>query len=392
MRFDTRLVQGGATTNPAGDVVAPLHLSTTFDRSGQDEPRYFYARGENPTREELERCLAGLEDAACCSVYASGQAAATTVLSLLDPGLRVVACDDVYGGTHALLAGLARYGVEVAHVDLSDPVLARRAFTGPDAERIGMVWIESPTNPLLKIVDIAGVAAAARAVGALVVVDNTLASPVLQQPLALGADLSVYSTTKSVAGHLDVLGGAVVCRDEALHRCLVQHRTVAGNVPGSIDAYLVLRGLRTLALRVRRQVATARVLARLLQAHPAVTAVHFPGLPGDPGFELARRQMRGPGSVISFRYAGDPVALMDRLRLFAAAVSLGGVRSLVEVPALMTHRPVPPATRRRLGVTEDLVRLSVGIEDPEDLAEDLAAALTAGPGCAARGPVAAVPA
>ncbi|CAM4472013.1 PLP-dependent aspartate aminotransferase family protein [Nocardia ninae] len=372
MRFDTRLVHSGQRPSPGtGDIVPPIHVATTYDRFAQEPLRLFYSRGENPTRDALEECLASLEDARFCAVFSSGQAAATTMLSVLTPGQRVVSSDDVYGGTYALFATLGRFGIQVDYADLTDPAEVRRALATDTA----MVWVETPSNPLLKITDVAEVSRSAHARGALVVVDNTFASPALQRPLALGADVSLYSTTKFIAGHADVLGGALVCDDEALHAGFVEHRTVTGGVPGGLDCYLVHRGVKTLSLRVARQTATARSIAEELCERPAVTEVFYPGLPSHPAHRLAGRQMSGPGSIISFRYRGDPEKLMARTQLFACAVSLGGVRSLIECPASMTHRPIPRAVRHAAGITDDLIRLSIGIEDPADLLEDLTTAL-----------------
>jgi cystathionine beta-lyase/cystathionine gamma-synthase len=372
MRFDTRLVHAGQQPDPgSGAVVPPIHLATTYDRFAQDPLRYFYSRGENPTREALEECLAALEDARCCAVFSSGQAAATTALSVLSPGARLLASDDVYGGTYALFATLARYGITVEYADLSEPAALRSALARP----ADLVWVETPSNPLLKLVDLAEVSRLAHAHGALVVVDNTFASPALQQPLRWGADVSLYSTTKFIAGHGDVLGGALVCDDEELQARFVAHRTVTGNVPGGLDCYLVHRGLKTLSLRIERQVANAGTIVGMLLDSPEVLEVRYPGLPGHPHAGIAARQMTAPGAVISFRYSGDPEKLLARTRLFTCAVSLGGVRSLIECPALMTHRPVPRAARLAAGLTDDLIRLSVGIEDPADLVADLLAAL-----------------
>ncbi|MGI5238444.1 trans-sulfuration enzyme family protein [Dactylosporangium sp. CA-139066] len=368
MRFDTRLVHGGQRPAPGtGALVPPVHVGVAYDRGSQEPLRYFYARGEQPTREDLEECLAGLEDARFATVYSSGQAASATVLSLLGPGARLVAGDDLYGGTHELFELLGERGVEVRRADLA---------ADPDPGPCDLVWVETPSNPLLKIVDVERVARLAHERGALLAVDNTLASPVLQQPLALGADISVYSTTKFIAGHLDVLGGAVVCDEPGLHERFLRYRTVVGNVPGGLDCYLVHRGLKTLAVRVERQVRTAGLVAAALEDHPAVERVLYPGRAGHPGHAVAARQMRAAGALVSFEYRGDPMRLLERVTLFGAAVSLGGVRSLIEVPAAMTHRPVPRATRRRLGITDALVRLSIGIEDPADLVEDLSAALS----------------
>ncbi|PSL44113.1 cystathionine gamma-lyase [Saccharothrix carnea] len=376
MRFDTKLVHEGQRTRPgAGDVVPPIHVSVTFDQFAQDPARYYYARGESPTREDLEACLAALEDVRFAAVFSSGQAAASAVLSLLEPGSRVIASDDVYGGTYALFELCRRRGVDVRQVDLSDVDAAAAALSG----EVDLVWVETPTNPLMKIADIAAISAAAHRAGAVVVVDNTFASPALQQPLAAGADVSLHSTTKFIAGHSDVLGGALVLDDPALHRRLVDHRTVVGGVPGALDCYLVHRGLKTLSLRVARQVANARAVVEVLTASPFVGAVHYPGLPGHPQFELAARQMSAPGSMVGFEYLGDVRELLRRMELFAPAVSLGGVRSLIEVPASMSHRPVPAEVRARAGIADNLVRLSFGIEDPVDLVEDLSAAMAAAP-------------
>jgi cystathionine gamma-lyase len=371
MKFDTLLVQAGQRAqSEAGDVLAPIHLATTYELGVQDPPRYFYGRGENPTRQTLEECLAALEDARFATVYASGQAAATTVLSLLEPGQRLLASDDVYAGTDALFSLLSRSGVAVERADLSDPSVARRELGERSDDALAMVWVETPSNPLLKITDLELVCALSRGHGAIVVVDNTLASPALQQPLRW-ADVSLYSTTKFIAGHLDAVGGALVYDSEELHRRFLDYRTIAGNVPGSLDSYLIRRGLKTLALRVARQVATAEALVASLGGQPAVGSIRYPGLAAHPADEVVARQMAGPGSVISFDYLGDVQRLLDRVRLFAPAVSLGGVQSLIECPAAMTHAQIPPLERRRRGINDNLVRLSIGIEDPADLMTDL---------------------
>jgi cystathionine beta-lyase/cystathionine gamma-synthase len=379
MRFDTRLVHGGRRPSAGtGDVVPPIHVSTTYERRAQDgQPRYFYGRGENPTREELEECLAGLERAPFATVFSSGQAAAATLLSLVRPGQCVVSTDDVYSGTDGLFDLAARQGVRVRYADLTTPEGITAALAEPD---LALVWIETPTNPLLTVVDVAEVSRRAHERGARVVVDNTFASPVLQQPLALGADVTLYSTTKSIAGHADVLGGALVYRDADLHAAVRAYRTTAGNVPGALDCFLVRRGLHTLSLRVHRQVATARVLVARLRASPAVGAVHYPGLPEHPQHAVVKAQMSAPGAIVSFDYLGGSAEeLLDRFTLFTCGVSLGGVHSLVECPALMTHRPLSAEARSRRGIGDSLIRLSVGIEDPDDLAEDLSRALAGGP-------------
>lgn len=374
MRFDTKLVHEGQRTQiGTGDVIPPIHVSATFDQFAQDPARYYYARGESPTRENLETCLAALEDVRFALVFASGQAAAAAALSLLEPGSRVIASDDVYGGTYALFDLCRRRGVEVRQVDLSDPATAAAALSG----EVDLVWVETPTNPLMKITDITAVSDAAHRAGAIVVVDNTFASPALQQPLVAGADVSLHSTTKFIGGHSDLVGGALVLDDPALYQRLAEHRTVVGGVPGALDCYLAHRGLKTLSLRVARQVANAWAAVEVLVESPHVGAVHYPGLPDHPQFELAAAQMSAPGSMVSFEYLGDVDELLRRTELFAAAVSLGGVRSLIECPASMSHRPVPREVRLRAGVVDHLVRLSFGIEDPTDLVEDLSAAMAA---------------
>jgi cystathionine beta-lyase/cystathionine gamma-synthase len=377
MRIDTKLVHVGQEPEPGiGGVVPPIHVATTYDRREQDPPRYFYGRGENPTREALERCLASLEDARFAAAFSSGQAAAATALALVPAGRRVVCVDDVYPGTDALLTMTAERGVAVEYAEPGDPDRLNEALRAPD---LGMVWVETPTNPMLKLVDIRQAARLAHERGALLVVDNTFASPILQRPLDLGADLTLYSTTKFIGGHSDVIGGALVHDDPALHARIGAYRTATGNVPGALDCYLVHRGLKTLSLRVRRQVRSAQAVARLLAASPAVGRVNYPGLPDHPQHALARAQMSGPGAVMSFEYLGDSVEkLLADVRVFACGVSLGGVRSLVECPALMTHRPLPPDVRAARGIGDRLVRLSIGIEDVEDLLDDLRNALSKG--------------
>jgi cystathionine gamma-lyase len=376
MRFDTRLVQSGQRARSAtGDLIPPVHLATTYEAGPQDPPRYWYARTENPSWESLEECLASLEDARFATVYASGQAAAATVLSLLAPGDAVVAGDDLYAGTHALLARLQGAGVAVRYADLSDPAQVERTLGRANGDAPAVVWIETPSNPQLKITDLELVCDLAHARGAIVVVDNTLASPALQQPLRW-ADVSLYSTTKFVAGHLDALGGALVCDDPSLHERFLAYRGVAGNVLGNLDCYLIRRGLKTLSLRVARQVDSARTIVEALRRSPEVEAVLYPGLPEHPGHAVAARQMSAPGSMIAFAYRGDPRGLLERVRVFAPAVSLGGVQSLIEHPAAMTHASLPEEARRSAsGIPDNLMRVSVGIEDPEDLVADLEAAM-----------------
>lgn len=376
MRFDTRLIH--STTSSAiasGDVVAPIHLSTTYEQFSQPDLRYFYGRGENPTREALEACLASLEDAHHAVAYSSGQAAGAAVLSLLPPGSTVISSEDVYGGTHLLFEIYRSQGINISYNDFSNADDLAELIKSTEAT---MLWIETPTNPLLQLTDISAISQACSGRNMIVVVDNTFAGPVIQQPLALGADISLYSTTKSIAGHGDVIGGALVLNDASLAERLRKYRTGAGNVPGAFDCYLVHRGVKTMSLRVNRQCESAATIAKFLSESDRVSQLYFPGNRSAADQSLMRKQMQAPGSIISFKYRGDAQKLLAATKLFRVAVSLGSVHSLIECPATMTHRPVPQETRDRLGITDDLIRLSIGIEDVQDLLEDLHSALRAG--------------
>ena len=373
----TRALHVGQGPDPAtGAVVQPIHLATTYRQSEVGVHQGFeYSRSNNPTRQALEECLAALEGARHCLAFASGLAATTTVLLLLEPGDHVVVNDDVYGGTARLFTRvLSRYGLRFTSADLRDAGALRRAMT----ERTRMVWLESPTNPLLRLVDIAAIAEIAREHGALTAVDNTFATPVLQNPMQLGADIVVHSSTKYLGGHSDVVGGAVMLDDDGLAATLRFHQNAVGAVPSPFDCWLLLRGVKTLPLRVRQQCDNADTVARFLEAHPAVSAVHHPGLPTHPQHALATRQMRGGGGMVSFEVATEAraLAVLSRLRLFLLAESLGAVESLAEHPARMTHASLAPEVRRAVGIGDGLIRLSVGIEDVADLVADLDRALT----------------
>ena len=373
----TRALHVGQGPDPAtGAVVQPIHLATTYRQSEVGVHQGFeYSRSNNPTRQALEECLAALEGARHCLAFASGLAATTTVLLLLEPGDHVVVNDDVYGGTARLFTRvLSRYGLRFTSADLRDAGALRRAMT----ERTRMVWLESPTNPLLRLVDIAAIAEIAREHGALTAVDNTFATPVLQNPMQLGADIVVHSSTKYLGGHSDVVGGAVMLDDDGLAATLRFHPNAVGAVPTPFDCWLLLRGVKTLPLRVRQQCDNADTVARFLEAHPAVSAVHHPGLPTHPQQTLATRQMRGGGGMVSFEVATEAraLAVLSRLRLFLLAESLGAVESLAEHPARMTHASLAPEVRRAVGIGDGLIRLSVGIEDVADLVADLDRALT----------------
>ncbi|HEX6570446.1 MAG TPA: cystathionine gamma-synthase [Steroidobacteraceae bacterium] len=375
----TRTVRAALETDTQhGAVVPPIHLTTTFAFGGYGEKReYDYSRSGNPTREALGRALAELEGGTGAVVTASGMAAVSLVTQLFRPGQVAVVPHDCYGGTYRLFNSLDGRGVlQVRFVDYQDARALETAVAGKPA----LVWIETPSNPLLRIVDIAEVASQAKASGALVVADNTFLSPVWQRPLELGADVVVHSTTKYLNGHSDVVGGAVISSTPELHDQLKWWGNCIGVTGAPFDSFLTLRGLRTLYARMRAHGENAQRLAELLAAHPAVAKVYYPGLPSHAGHDLARRQQQGFGGMVSFELKGSTAnvrACLAELNLFSLAESLGGVESLVAHPASMTHAAMDEAARERAGISETLVRLSVGIEDGDDLARDLATALDA---------------
>jgi cystathionine gamma-synthase len=376
--FSTNAVHAGQEPDPTtGDVITPIHVSSTFAQDGVGGLRsgYEYSRSANPTRTALQECLAALEGGRHAVAFGSGMGASDVLLRVLvKPGDHVVIPHDAYGGTFRLIDKvLAHWGVEYTPVDLGD-IAALRAALRPNTRA---VWCETPTNPLLGIADIAAVADVARTAGARLVVDNTFASPYLQQPLALGADVVLHSTTKYVGGHSDVVGGALVTSDDELAEALRFTQNAVGSVPGPFDAWLTLRGVKTLAVRMERHSDNAERIADLLVAHPVVTRVYYPGLAEHPGHEVAAKQMRRFGGMVSFSVAGGREAALRvcaATELFTLAESLGGVESLIEHPGAMTHASVAGSA---LEVPDDLIRLSVGIEDVEDLAEDLRQALKA---------------
>src|SRR5690242_18618322 len=374
--FATRSIHAGQDADPAtGATVVPIYATSTYTQAAVGEHKgYEYSRSGNPTRTALETCLAALEGGERGLAFASGLAATTAALSMLKPGDEVAAAADLYGGTYRLLERVFKpWGLAARYTDDPSPDGFRRIVT----PKTRLVWIETPTNPLLQILDIAAIAELTHKAGALLAVDNTFASPYLQQPLRLGADLVVHSTTKYLGGHSDVVGGAVVGRRELLQP-IAFYQNAAGGVPGPFDAWLTLRGVKTLAVRMDRHCANAQQLAEWLATRPQVERVFYPGLPKHPGHDLARRQMRAFGGMISVRLKGGKEGaqrFMTRTRLFSLAESLGGVESLVCHPATMTHASIPAELREARGVTEGLVRLSVGIEDAEDLREDLRQAL-----------------
>lgn len=369
----TRAVRAAIATDPQhGAVVPPLHLSSTFSFDGLGGKRtYDYTRSGNPTRDQLGEALSALEEGAGSVVTSSGMAAVTTVLQLLGPDDLLVIPHDPYGGTFRLVHALSRKGAfRVETVDQT----VRGALEEAAGRRPRMIWVETPSNPLLRITDLEAAARAARACGALLVVDNTFLSPALQRPLTLGADLVVHSTTKYLNGHSDVVGGAVVCRSPDLHRELAWWANCLGVTGSPFDSFLTLRGVRTLHARVRVHQENALALVDRLRDHPAVAVVHHPSLPSHPGHEIAARQQAGPGAMVSFTLRGglpSVHAFLDGLDCMTLAESLGGVETLVAHPATMTHASMTPEGRARAGIGEDLLRISVGIEDPSDLLADL---------------------
>jgi cystathionine gamma-synthase len=376
--FSTNAIHAGQDPDPTtGDVITPIHVSSTFAQDGVGGLRsgYEYSRSANPTRTALQECLAALEGGRHAVAFGSGMGASDVLLRvLLKPGDHVVIPHDAYGGTFRLVDKvLTHWGVEYTPVDLGD-IAALRAALRPTTRA---VWCETPTNPLLGIADIAAVADVARTAGARLVVDNTFASPYLQQPLALGADVVLHSTTKYIGGHSDVVGGALVTSEDELAETLRFTQNAVGSVPGPFDAWLTLRGAKTLAVRMERHSDNAERIVELLAAHPAVTRVFYPGFAEHPGHEVAAKQMRRFGGMVSFTVAGGREAALRvcaATEIFTLAESLGGVESLIEHPGAMTHASVAGSA---LEVPDDLVRLSVGIEDVEDLADDLRQALAA---------------
>jgi cystathionine gamma-synthase len=373
----TRAVRAGIDCDTAhGAVVPPIVLSTNFSFAGFGEKRrYDYTRSGNPTRDQLGDALAALEGGFGAVVTASGMAAITLVLHLLQPGDRLVVPHDGYGGSWRLFKALAAKGhFELVIADLTDPRALAAAFE--PAPKV--VWIESPSNPLLRITDLRFVIDAAHRAGALALVDNTFLSPALQTPIDFGADLVLHSTTKYLNGHSDVVGGAVIARDPALHEQLVWWANALGLTGSPFDSFLTLRGVRTLDARLRVHGENAQALAERLERHPAVSAVYYPGLPSHPGHALAQRQQRGAGAMISFELEGGEAAVrafLDGLRCYTLAESLGGVESLVAHPASMTHAAMSAEARAVAGISDGLLRLSVGIESLDDLAADLEAGL-----------------
>ncbi|MCC7186430.1 MAG: PLP-dependent transferase [Acidobacteria bacterium] len=374
MEFATKTIHAGQPSEPnTGAVVAPIFQTTTYQQEGPGEHKGFdYTRTSNPTRKRLETVLAELEGGTQCAVFGSGLAAENAILqAYLKPGDTIVVPVDVYGGTFRLLHKVFEpLGAIVVRVDFSD----LEALTQAVAVKPKLVWLESPTNPRLLVYDIEAVARIAHEAGALVVVDNTFATPYFQQPLALGADLVIQSVTKYLAGHLDVIQGAVITKDQAVFEPVGFLQNALGGVPSPFDCWLTLRGVKTLELRMERHAQNAAAIAEALLAHPRVKRVYYPGLPSHPGHETAKRQMTGFGGMVSFELDGtleEASSFVSSLTYFALGESLGGVRSLVCLPCKMTHASIPAATRAELGLSDTLIRLSPGVEHPRDLVADV---------------------
>lgn len=377
--FSTRVIHAGQAHDPlTGAVMQPIYQTSTYAQESPGVHKGFvYARGHNPTRFAYERCIADLENGARGFAFGSGMAAIATMMELFPAGSHIIAMDDVYGGTFRLFERVRRDSANLSfsYVDLTKPGALEEAIR-PETK---LVWLETPTNPMLKIVDIEAVAKAAHAKGLKVGCDNTFASPYCQRPLDLGADIVMHSATKYLAGHSDVVGGALVVKDWELGDRLQFLQNSVGGIQGPFDSYLALRGLKTLALRMERHCANAGAIAEWLEAHSAVARVSYPGLKSHPGHVIAARQMDAFGGMITIWLKGGLDAaktMLERVELFTLAESLGGVESLIEHPGIMTHASIPPERRKELGVDDSLVRLSVGVEDLEDLRADLAQALT----------------
>jgi cystathionine gamma-synthase/cystathionine gamma-lyase len=378
MKFSTKAIHVGQEADPTtGATIVPIYQTSTFTQTRVGEHKgYDYARTANPTRSALEAQLASLENGDYGVAFSSGVAATSAVINLLSAGDHVIVGDDLYGGTYRLFSKVyARYGLEFTYVDMSD-LAAVRAAVKPNTK---LFWLETPTNPLLKLVDIKAICAL-RGPGQIVAVDNTFASPYFQQPLALGADVVVHSTTKYIGGHSDAVGGIAITSDPAIRESLKFHQNAVGGVPGPHDAWLTMRGAKTLAIRMREHEHNARIVADFLENNDEVEKVYYPGLLSHPQHDLAERQMSGFGGMVSFVLTGPQERALDfahRMKYFSLAESLGGIESLICHPARMTHGSIPKEERERRGITDGLLRLSVGIEDADDLVADLRTAIEA---------------
>jgi cystathionine beta-lyase/cystathionine gamma-synthase len=378
MKFGTKAIHAGVHPDPAtGAIMTPIYQTSTYVQDGVGNHKGFeYSRTQNPTRHALEQNLAALENGQFGACFASGLAAIDCVIKMLNPGDEVISTNDLYGGTYRLfLTIFAKYGIKFHFVRMGDVNEVQEKVN----ENTKLIWVETPTNPMLNVIDIAAMAAVAKSANALLCVDNTFATPFLQNPLEQGADIVMHSATKYLGGHSDVLMGALVTSNEAIAKEMYRIQNSSGAVAGPMDSFLVLRGIKTLHLRVQRHCENAQKVAEFLSYHPKVDKVYYPGLPSHPNHTVAKKQMRGFGGMLSFTLNGnkleDAHALIKKMDVFALAESLGGVESLMGHPATMTHASIPYEERQKVGVVDSLIRLSVGVEDIEDLIADLKQAL-----------------
>ena len=383
MKFATKAIHAGIEPDPTtGAIMTPIYQTSTYVQESPGKHKgYEYARTQNPTRTVLQNNLAALENGKHGICYSSGLGATDAILKLFKPGDEIIASNDLYGGTYRIMVRVFQeFGIGFTFIDLSDPANLEAVLTaGETPSRVKMVWIETPTNPLLRLVDIAAIAQITRQRGIQLVVDNTFASPYLQNPLDLGADVVMHSVTKYLGGHSDTVMGAIVLNDDETAQRLAFIQNACGAVPGPQDCFLVLRGIKTLHVRMQRHCENAMKVAQYLQQHPKVGQVHYPGLASHPGHELAKKQMRGFGGMVSFELKGDSmpeaVRVMESFEVFSLGESLGGVESLCTHPASMTHASIPKEERLKNGLKDTLIRLSVGIEDVDDLIQDLEQAI-----------------
>lgn len=377
-KFATKAIHAGQAADPTtGAVMTPIYQTSTYQQAAPgDHKGYEYSRGTNPTRKALEDCIAALENGRFGLAFSSGMAATETVLKLLRPGDEVITGDDLYGGSYRIFTKVfEHYGIKFHFVDTSDPTQVQAKIN----QNTRLIWIETPTNPTLKLADIRAIGTLAKTAGVLFAVDNTFASPYLQNPLDLGADIVMHSVTKYIGGHSDVVMGALVVNDEELYNDLFFYYNACGGTPGPQDAFLVLRGIKTLHLRMRAHCENGRRVAEFLKNHPKIDHVYWPGFEDHPGHDIAKRQMRDFGGMVSVVLKDATLAetfdIASSFKVFTLAESLGGVESLINHPATMTHGSIPKETRERVGVVDNLIRISVGVEDIDDLLADLAQAL-----------------
>ena len=379
MKFATKAIHAGQEPDPTtGAVMTPIYQTSTYwQKSPGDHQGYEYSRGTNPTRKALENCLAALENAKFGLAFSSGMGATDAVMKLLQPGDEVITGDDLYGGSYRIFTKVfANYGIKFHFLDLSNPEIIREYAN----DKTKLIWIETPTNPTMQIVDIAAVTAIGKEKGLLTVVDNTFASPYLQNPIDLGADIVMHSVTKYIGGHSDVVMGALMMNDEDLYKRLFFIYNACGATPGPMDSFLVLRGIKTLHLRMKAHCENGRKIAEFLKTHPRVDKIYWPGFTDHPNHEVAKKQMRDFGGMISITLKGanlqETFKVASSFKVFTLAESLGGVESLINHPVTMTHASIPKEAREKVGVVDNLLRLSVGVEDVEDLLEDLKHALS----------------